>query len=59
MIKEQNQDTVITQPTARSLPEDAENLYPTRDAMNNKLDVADLFNHFTASIIQENTLFTR
>ena len=37
----------------------AEEIFPTRDKNNNKIEVTDLFTYFTASIIRENTTFTR
>ncbi|MEP6726102.1 MAG: hypothetical protein ABJC98_09820 [Bacteroidota bacterium] len=59
MSTEKKSDTVSVQPTFTSLPAETDNLYATRDANNTKLDVADLFTHFTASIIKEDKLFTR
>jgi hypothetical protein len=43
------------------LPEhaDPDNKYPTRGLDNQKIEVADLFTHFTASIIKEDVLFIR
>ncbi|MEO5684900.1 MAG: hypothetical protein ABIQ88_19815 [Chitinophagaceae bacterium] len=33
--------------------------YSVRDGQDKKIDIADLFSHFTANIIKEDTTFTR
>ena len=37
----------------------ADEIFTTRDASDNKLPIDDLFMHFTANVIQENKAFTR
>jgi hypothetical protein len=33
--------------------------FPTRNLDNKRIEISDLFTHFTASIMQQDTLFTR
>ena len=43
-------------PLAENVQED---IFPTRDTQNKKIEVTELFSHFTASIIQEDKTFIR
>ena len=41
------------------LPQDSVASFPIRDSRNKKLDITELFTHFTASIIKEDVTFIR